>query len=59
MTTAQFKTLEDADNNAVLRARLRSEVPVEVIPLPAAAWLFLAGIGSLLGISWRNRKTAA
>lgn len=59
VTTAQFKTLEDADNNAVLRARLRSEVPVEVVPLPAAAWLFLAGIGSLLGISWRNRKTAA
>ncbi len=51
-----FQTLEANSNQAFLVGRWTSEVPI--VPLPAAAWLMLAGIGGL-GLMARRRSDAA
>lgn len=47
-----FLTKEDADNKAVLMAKFTADP--NVIPLPAAAWLLIGGLGCL-GVAARRR----
>ena len=46
---AQFWTIEDLENNSWLKARfnVKGLQPPSPIPLPAGAWLLLAGLGGL------------
>lgn len=50
---SEFWTAEQKDNHATLIARL----DVAPIPLPAAGWLLLGGLGAL-GVARRRRKAA-
>ena len=55
-TLTSFLTKERADNTATLKARYVTKDSVEVIPLPAAGWLLLAGVA---GLAAMRRKKAA
>jgi hypothetical protein len=46
-------------SSAVLRARIDpTELPPPVIPLPAAGWLLIAGIGGLAALARKKRRAA-
>lgn len=53
-----FWTKEEADSTAALYARFTANPNVAPIPLPAAAWLLIGGIGAIGAVS-RRRKAAA
>ena len=46
---SEFWTIEDLDNHSWLQARFNvtGEPPISPIPLPAGAWLLIAGLGGL------------
>jgi len=52
-----FDTVEDASNSATLVGRFNAEA-LTPVPLPAAGWLLLAGVGGLAALK-RRRKHAA
>jgi hypothetical protein len=52
----EFWTTENAENSAQLVARWTQEA--NVVPLPAAGWMLLAGLGGLGIMSRRRRKLA-
>jgi hypothetical protein len=52
-----FFTEEFAQNSAMLRARLDAhELPPQVVPLPAAVWMLLAGVGGLAAVARRRTR---
>lgn len=61
----EFWTREDAENSASLRARFRlvdRVVPIDPVvpspvPLPAAGWMVLTGLGALAATRARRRKS--
>lgn len=54
-----FVTDEFKQNSAMFRARLKAEPinPPPVVPLPAAGWLLIAGVGGLVVASRRRRSS--
>lgn len=56
----EFWTVENYSNSAVLQARFtyaENILPPAPIPLPAAAWLLMGGVGAL-GVASRRRRSA-
>lgn len=53
-----FLTLEDQSNSATLLGSFTADVNVNAIPLPAAGWMLLAGLGGL-GLMRRKQKQEA
>ncbi|SFU15094.1 THxN family PEP-CTERM protein [Sedimentitalea nanhaiensis] len=53
----QFRTQEEQNNPAGLYAKFTATTNVNVVPLPAAGWLLLAGVGGLAAV--RRKKKAA
>lgn len=59
----EFWTTEDAANSASLRARFTTIGPVDPVdppapvPLPAAGWMVLTGLGALAAVRARRRKS--
>jgi hypothetical protein len=54
-----FFTNEFQQSSAMLRARIDwKELPPPVIPLPATAWLMIAGIGGLAAVARKRRRAA-
>lgn len=54
-----FFTPEYGTNSAMLRGRITSEQlppPPSVVPLPAAGWLLIAGLGGLVVVARRRRE---
>lgn len=51
-----FWTTEEMSNSATLQARWTSETSIAPIPLPAAAWMLMAGVGSLVWTKRRRRS---
>lgn len=63
VTFSEFWTAEDQANSAILRARFTLVGPVDPIdpppspvPLPAAGWLMLAGLGALAAARARRKS---
>jgi hypothetical protein len=54
-----FFSDEELDNSATLQAVFTEFVPPNVIPLPAAAWMLLAGIGGLAAVGRRKKRADA
>lgn len=52
---SSFWTVEQATNTATIRARFTEKSNVAPIPLPAAGWLLVAGLGGLGALSRRRR----
>jgi hypothetical protein len=52
---SQFLTIEGRANNATLRGEIIKKEDLNVVPIPAAAWLLLSGLGGL-GFLGRRRK---
>jgi hypothetical protein len=54
-----FFTEETQQNSAMLRGRIEwAELPPPVIPLPAAGWLMIAGLGGLAAMARKKRRAA-
>ena len=53
----EFWTKENAENSAFLRASFTTTPNVAPIPLPAAAWMLIGGLGALGAVA-RRRKSA-
>jgi hypothetical protein len=57
--TTGFFTEETKQNSAMLRGRIEwTELPPPVIPLPAAGWLMIAGLGGLAAMARKKRRAA-
>ncbi|MEM7076691.1 MAG: THxN family PEP-CTERM protein [Pseudomonadota bacterium] len=55
---SSFLTLEDESNFATLRAEFLAPIPgTTVVPLPAAGWMLLAGVGGLAAFGRRRNKS--
>ncbi|GAA0300164.1 THxN family PEP-CTERM protein [Rhodovulum strictum] len=54
---SEFWTAENKTNSAQLQARWTSTKNLAPIPLPAAGWLLLAGIGGLAAVGRRRKAT--
>jgi hypothetical protein len=53
--TDEFITAENADNTSLVQWRIVRD-PLTAVPLPAAAWMLLAGIGGL-GLAARRKRS--
>jgi hypothetical protein len=56
--TLSLGSLSDENGNALAASLQGSSVTVAPVPLPAAGWLLLSGLGSFFGLTRSRRKTA-